>query len=179
MNISLFSEILLLGLIAPLIANKSKIFGVGAYSVIISIVINIAIVMLVVLVFNYISAAKQIFPVFQLARLVSLEEFIQRVEAVFVFFWFFTAAIQLSALFYGTVTSFAQAFHIKDYRPLSIPIGVLVFTLSLIPGSMTRAVDINDFQISKYYSLVAFGIPLLLWLASLIMNKKSNGQANE
>jgi spore germination protein (amino acid permease) len=178
-NISLFSEILLFGLIAPLIANKTKIFGVGIYSIIFAIVINVIIVMTVVLVFNYVSAAKLIFPVFQLARLIVLEEFIQRVEAVFVFLWFFSAAIQLCALFYGTVTSFAQAFRIRDYRPLSIPIAVLVFTLSLIPTSMTQAVNINDFQISKYYSIVAFGIPLLLWLASLIIKKRSSEQKHD
>lgn len=178
-NTSLFSEILLFGLIAPLITKKSKIFGVGVYGILIAILINIAIVAIVVLVFNYVSAAKQIFPVFQLARLISVEEFLQRVEAVFVFLWFFTAAIQLSALFYGTVTSFAQAFRIKDYRPLSIPIAVLMFILSLIPGSMTQAVHLNDFQISNYYAVVAFGIPLILWLVSIIMKKNPSDQNAE
>jgi spore germination protein (amino acid permease) len=174
-NISLFSEVLLFGMIAPLIAKKSKLFGTGVYSILIAIIINIAIVMTVVLVFNYVSAAKQIFPVFQLSRLISLEEFLQRVEAVFVFLWFFTAAIQLSGLFYGTVSSFAQAFRIQEYRPLSIPIAVLIFTLSLIPGSMSQAVFLNDFQISNYYPIVTFGIPLILWLISLIFKKKSSG----
>ncbi len=178
-NISLFSEILLFGLIAPLIANKSKILGVGIYSIVIAMLINMVTVAIVVLVFNYIAASELIFPVFQLARLISLEEFIQRVEAVFVFLWFFTAAIQLLGLFYGTVTSFAQAFRIRDYRPLSIPIAVLVFTISLIPTSMTQAVIVNDFQIGKYYSVIAFGVPLLLWLTSLIIKKNQGDQTNE
>ncbi|HBF38782.1 MAG TPA: hypothetical protein DDW50_15875 [Firmicutes bacterium] len=178
-NISLFSEILLFGLIAPLIANQAKLFGVGFYSIIIAILINIALTIVMILVFNYIASARLIFPAFQLARLITLEKFIQRVEAVFVFLWFFTAAIQLSALFYGTVISFAQAFRIGDYRPLSIPLGVLVFTISLIPTSMTQAVNLNDFQISKYYSIVVFGVPLLLWLVSLMIHKKSSEQNNE
>jgi spore germination protein KB len=176
-NTSLFSEILLFGLIAPLIANKSKIFGVGFYSLTIAILINMVIVVVVEMVFNYIAASRLVFPVFQLARLISLEEFIQRVEAVFVFLWFFTAAVQLSALFYGTVTSFAQAFRIQDYRPLSIPIAVLVFGISLLPSSMSQAVRINDFQISNFYTIIAFGIPFLLWLISLIIKKK--GGANQ
>lgn len=171
-NISLFSEIILFGLIAPLIGNRQKIFGVGIYSILIAILINTTIVAVTILVFNYVSAAKLIFPVLQLARLVVLEEFFQRAEAIFVFLWFLTAAIQLSGLFYGTVISFAQAFRIQDYRPLSIPIAVLIFTLSLIPTSMSQAVDLNDFIISRYYTLIAFGIPLLLWLASLLLKKK-------
>jgi len=171
-NTSLFSEILLFGMIAPLITKREKILGIGVYSLLISIAINTIIVMIVVLVFNYESAAKLIFPALQLARLISLEEFIQRVEAVFVFLWFFAAAIQLGGLFYGTVISFAQAFRIRDYRPLSIPLAVLIFTISLIPTSMTQAVNINDFMISNYYSLVVFGIPFLLWLGSLLLRKK-------
>ena len=126
-NTSLFSEILLFGLIAPLITKKEKIIGTGVYGLLISIVINTVIVMIVVLVFNYESAAKLIFPALQLARLISLEEFVQRVEAVFVFLWFFVAAIQLGGLFYGSVISFAQTFRIRDYRPLSIPLAVLIF----------------------------------------------------
>jgi spore germination protein KB len=173
-NISIFSEILLFGLLAPLITKKKKLLGVGIYSLIISMAINTAIVVIVILVFNYIAAAKQIFPVFQLARFVVLEEFLQRVEAAFVFLWFFTGAIQLSGLFYGAVTSFAQAFRIRDYRPLSFPIAVLIFTLSLLPASMVRAVELNDFIVSNYYPLITFGIPLSLWLVSLILKKNSS-----
>lgn len=170
-HISMFSEILLLGLIAPLVRKQDKIFGVGNYSLIIAIFINLVVTLTSIVVFNYVAAGRIIFPIFQLARLITYGEFIQRVEAVFVFLWFFTAGIQLGGLFYGSVISFAETFHIKEYRPLTFPIALIVLTLSILPASMTDTILLNDFTLSNYYWGTALGIPFLLWFISIFTKK--------
>lgn len=182
LNLSIFSEIILLGMIAPIIRDRHRINRIGLISLIASLVLNVGITVLVITVFNFTAAQKMIFPVFQLTRLIAYGEFIQREEAVFVFLWFFWAGIQLSGLFYSAVTSFAQTFRIKNYRPLTLPIAVLAFTISLIPTSMTEAVELNDYAVSPswisiYYAAVAFGIPLLLWLVSVV--HKPSGDVDE
>ncbi len=181
-HLSIFSEIILLGIIAPLIREREKTGRIGLLSLAAAVIINTGITILVTEVFNYVETQKMLFPVFQLTRLITYGEFIQRIEAVFVFLWFFWAGIQLGGLFYGTVTSFTETFRIKNYRPLTLPIAVLVFTISLIPTSMTEAVELNDYTVSPsyisfYYSAAAFGIPLLLWLIKIA--KKYLGGANE
>lgn len=181
-NISVFAEIILLGIIAPLIRDRNRINRIGVISLLAALIINMGIVSLSTAVFNFSAIQRMIFPVFQLTRLIAYGEFIQRVEAVFVFLWFFWAGIQLSGLFYGTVTSFTQTFLIKNYRPLVFPIAVLIFTISLIPASMTEAVELNDYvyrpsPLGIYYTAAAFGLPLLLWLVSLF--RKQSGGANE
>jgi len=168
---SIFSEILLLGIIAPLIREKNKLFKIGITSLLISIVISTLVTALVTLVYNYESANKLLFPIFQLARLVSIERFAQRTEAFFVFLWFFIAGLNLSGLFYSAVTRFAQTFRIKNYQPLIIPLGLLVYTISLIPSNMTQSVDFNSFKMNNYYALIFLGIPLILWLGALILRK--------
>ncbi|MGE5604670.1 MAG: GerAB/ArcD/ProY family transporter [Bacteroidota bacterium] len=181
-NLPIFAEIILLGIIAPLMRDRNRINRMGVISLLVAMTINVGITILTIAVFNYAAVQKMIFPIFQLTRLISYGEFIQRVEAVFVFLWFFWAGIQLGGLFYGTVTSFAQNFRIKNYRPLTFPIAVLVFTLSLIPNSMTEAVELNDYVFKPsllgiYYAAAAFGLPFLLWLIMLF--KKHSGGANE
>jgi spore germination protein (amino acid permease) len=168
---SIFSEILLLGLVAPLIRKQDKVFGVGLYSLIIAVFINLVVTVTTIFVFNYVSAGKIIFPIFQLARLIAYGEFIQRVEAVFVFLWFFTAGIQLGGLFYGSVISFAETFQIKEYRPLVFPIALIILAISILPASMTDTIILNDFTLSNYYWGIALGIPFLLWLISMILKK--------
>lgn len=175
LHISSFSEIILLGVLAPLIRKKDKIYGVGFWGLLISSAILAGITTNIIITFNYVSASHLAFPVFQLTRIVTLGKFIQRTESVFVFLWFLTAGIQIGGLFYGTVVSFSESFRIKEYRPLVFPLATLVFTISMIPRSMTEA---NRFDINGYYSLVTFGIPLLLWLLSLILKKK-RGAAHE
>lgn len=181
-HLSIYAEIILLGMIAPLIREREKTKQIGFYSLVAAVIICTGVTILTTMVFNYVEFKKMIFPVFQLTRLIAYGNFIQRVEAVFVFLWFFWAGIQLGGLFYGTVTSFAETFRIKNYRPLTLPIAVLVFAISFIPASMTEAVELNDytvspFHISFYYSTAAFGIPLLLWLISIA--KKYLGGVNE
>lgn len=179
-HISTFSEILLLGLIAPLIRKQDKIFGAGLYSLIIAIFINLVVTLTTIFVFNYVAAGRMLFPIFQLARLITYGEFIQRVEAVFVFLWFFTAGIQLGGLFYGSVISFAETFHINEYRPLVFPIALIALTLSILPASMTNTIILNDFTLSNYYWGTSLGIPFLLWFISIFVKKgPGTNQTNE
>ena len=168
---SIFAEILLLGLIAPLIRQQDKIFRIGVASMVIATATNLVVTITVIAIFNYQAASRIIFPIFQLARLITYGKFIQRVEAIFVFLWFFTAGIQLGGLFYGAVISFAETFRIKEYRPLVLPIAVIVFCIGILPSSMTNTVVLNDFILSNYYWGIAFGVPCLLWLISIIFKK--------
>ncbi|HEX3043116.1 MAG TPA: endospore germination permease [Bacillota bacterium] len=170
-NSSLFGELLLLPLIAPLIRKQDRLGKVGGLSLAISISIIAVVVLGNVLVFNDREASRMIFPIFQLARLINFGEFIQRVESVFVFLWFFAAGVQLCGLFYGIVTSFAQTFRISNYRPLVFPLSILVFTISLLPGSMSASMLFNDFILSGFYAAIAFGLPFLLWVFAVIFKK--------
>jgi spore germination protein KB len=171
-NLASFSEIILLGVLAPLIREQAKIGRIGRFSLVIATAILTGATANIIMTFNRVSASQLVFPVFQLTRLISLGEFIQRTESVFVFLWFLTAGIQISGLFYGTVVSFSESFEIKEYRPLVFPLAVLVFTLSLLPQSMTEVNQLDFLLLNKYFSAVTFGIPGLLWVISLIFSDK-------
>lgn len=170
--ISSFSEILLLAVIAPLIRERERIGEIGILSLSISNLILSGLTAIIILTFNYAGASRLIFPVFQLTRLIMLGEFIQRVESVFVFLWFLSAVIGMSGLFYGTVVSFSETFQIRDHRPLIFPLAILIFTLSMIPQSMSETVIWDSFKISRFYPLIWIGIPLFLWILSLFRKKK-------
>lgn len=171
-DLSLFSEVIFLALVAPLIREKTKIFKVGLMSIVITSCINLIVVLIIIMVFTAEAVERLSLPLFQLARLITFGAFIQRVESVFVFLYFLAASIQLGGLFYGTVSSYAQTFKITNYRPLVFPLAVLIFVISLLPPSMTDSIIINDFIFSRFYGIIAFGVPFLLWLVSLIIKKR-------
>ena len=168
----LYAEIILFLLIAPLIRKSKKLFKVGFSSLGLAVITNTAITVTVIAVFNFVGSNKLVFPILQLSRLISFSEFLQRFESVFVFLWFFTAAIEISGLFYGALLSFGQTFKIKNRLPLIFPLSILIFTLSLIPDSMTAAINLDDFIIGNYYPIVAFGVPFLFWLITTIFKKR-------
>jgi spore germination protein KB len=171
-SVSNFSEILLLPVIAPLIRKKEQLGKIGVLGLALSALILSGLTVIVLQTFNYAGMKNLVFPVFQLTRLISLGEFFQRVESVFVFLWFLTAVIGMSGLFYGTVVSFSETFEIRDHRPLIFPLAILEFTLSMLPQSMPKAVLWNSFIFSRYYSAIWIGIPFLLWILSLFAKKK-------
>jgi spore germination protein KB len=178
-NLAGFSEIILLGILAPLIRKQSQIYFIGLFSLIIATIIITGVTTNIIMTFNPVSASRLVFPVFHLTRLISLGEFIQRTESVFVFLWFFTAGVQISGLFYGTVVSFSETFEIKEYRPLVFPLAALIFMLSLLPQSMTEVNQLESLQFYNFYSIIAFGIPGLLWLISLMLRQDRGGAADE
>jgi spore germination protein KB len=171
-NLSGFSEIMLLAVVAPLVRDRKKIGEIGILSLTISTLILSGLTAIVLLTFNYVGMTDLVFPVFQLTRLISIGKFIQRVESIFVFLWFLTAVIGMSGLFYGTVVSFSEAFEIRDHRPLIFPVAVLVFTLSMIPQSLPDTVFWNFYIISRFYLVSWIGIPTFLWILSLFVKKQ-------
>jgi spore germination protein KB len=171
LQMSSYSEILLLAVIAPLLGDRKQLGKIGFFSLIISNLILTGLTAIVILTFNYTETKGLAFPVFQLTRLISIGEFVQRVESFFVFLWFLTATIGMSGLFYGTVVGFSESFQIRDHRPLVFPLAILVFTLSIIPQSMSEAVHLSFFTGARYYTAVWAGIPLILWALSLFRKK--------
>ena len=83
----------------------------------------------------------------------------------------------MGGLFYGSVVSFAATFNIKEYRPLIIPIAAVVFAISILPASMTDTIVLNDFALTNFYWIIAFGIPLLLWLVAIIFKKGESAKS--
>ncbi|HYH03927.1 MAG TPA: endospore germination permease, partial [Bacillota bacterium] len=77
-NIASFSEILFLAVVAPLIQKKERLFRIGMWSILIATIILTAMTAIVIITFNYNSASHLIFPVFQLTRLITIGEFVQR-----------------------------------------------------------------------------------------------------
>lgn len=172
LHLNFFSDIILLAFVAPLLEKQKDVFRIGAISLIISTLINALTTAAVIMTFNYVATQRLFFPIYQLTRLISIGEFFQRVEAVFVFLWFFTAAIQMSGLFYGTIVSFSQTFKIRNQRPLVFPLAVLIFALSLVPASMAETIYLDEYILSNFYAGITFGIPILLLLISFFVKPK-------
>lgn len=110
---------------------------------------------------------------FELAKMIKVGEFVQRVEVIIAVIWLLTIFCKLILCFYMTVQSFAQSFRLGDYRPLVFPMGLLVFAVSVI-----IAPDLGYFMSFDRYSWIiyafAFGfvMPLLLLFAALIRGRR-------
>ncbi|MGE5550745.1 MAG: GerAB/ArcD/ProY family transporter [Bacteroidota bacterium] len=173
----IFAEITLLGFIAPLLREESRRRKIGLSALLVSFLIMVTTVIVFTLVFDYPGTKHLIFPIYHLARQISIAEFFQRVEAIFVFLWFFTATIGLAAVFHGATYTFARTFSLPTHRPLLFPLGVLAYGLSLLPASFAEATRL-DLEVLRVYALLPLYLlpPLLLALA--LLRRQKGGKAN-
>jgi spore germination protein KB len=123
-------EIILLAMFFPYLANPGR--G-GRCAVIATIVIGLILTvdsLANTAVFGT-SVARMTFPTFSLVRMVSVAQFVERIESVLVAVWFIGLFGKICLFYYGSVLGAAQLAGLRDYRPLVLPVGVLLAAFSI------------------------------------------------
>lgn len=97
-------------------------------------------------------------------RLINIANSIQRIEPLFLVAWTCTGFLTATFFYYATVASIKQWLGLNTYRPLILPIGVIIFSLSILMFS--SYIDLRKFFSLELFGMIAipveFGIPLLL-----------------
>lgn len=76
--------------------------------------------------------ARQIYPTYELAKRINVGDFVQRIEELMGFLWFIALYFKTILYFYASVLGIAQILNLKDYRPLTLPLGMIAVILSLV-----------------------------------------------
>ncbi|MGE5675610.1 MAG: GerAB/ArcD/ProY family transporter [Mycobacterium leprae] len=133
-----------------------------------------ATVAVLVTIFGAPDAAEQSFPMFNLARLVYLGRFLQRIESLVVMFWFFAAAVRLSALFHAGIVIVTQTLNLPWYRPLLYPMALLVGVISLMPKDFVTVLRLDRVWL-RPSGIGLLLVPLLLLFIARFRRKGGEG----
>lgn len=95
---------------------------------------------IVIIIFAFLSVSvlgaddtsRQIYPGYELAKRINIGDFVQRIEGLMGFLWFIALYFKTVLYFYATVLGIAQILHLKDYRPLTLPLGMIAVIVSLV-----------------------------------------------
>lgn len=110
----------------------------------------------------------------EIARFVSIAEFLERVEALTVSFWVLANFAKLSIWYYAAATSCAEVMGLGDYRPLTWPMGLLIGELSLhFFRSQTEFYDFIRYSATPYMTLFEVAIPVLLWAVAAVRRRRA------
>lgn len=123
---------------------------------------------LAILVLGHSITARSTFPTYILAKKVRLSTFLQRIESVIAILWLITIYYKILLYFYGGVLGLAQILKLKDYRPLTLPMGMIIVILSLVvfPNSTYSMVWTSTTWI-PYILTYGFFLPLFLLVVSV------------
>lgn len=154
-----FMELIVLLMVIPFVncpkeANKAFIMGIVIAGLLLIIVVLISI-----LVLGAGMTARHMYPSYNLAKMISVGRFLERLEVIMAGIWFITIFFKLTICFYASVHSFAQIMKMKEIRPLLLPLGMILIVLSIV--SYPNASYFLDF-VSKIWFLYAFTFGFLI-----------------
>ncbi|TEB16471.1 Spore germination protein YndE [Pelotomaculum sp. FP] len=157
-------EVMILAMFLPYLAEPSQGRRMGIWSVIIIGAILIADAVLNTAIFGP-STSRQVFPSFTIVNEMVIGGFL-RVDIAIVIIWLVTMLIKIALFYYAAVLGTAQLLNMKDYKPITLPIGVILTALSIL--SIENSTGIPAYATTGYPPF-AYLVELVIPLAVLLI----------
>lgn len=174
-RVSVFGELMVIFLLPPFTGSNKELRRAGWLALGFSSVFLTAGSLMYILTFPYPSILESFLPLFQMARLINLGRFFQRIEALFVLTWAMAALMYLTSTFYFSIYSFAKTAGLKYMRPLILPFAIIVFSLAFIPPNLISVIKIETEIINRMLWLVTFVIAGLILIIANLRNNPGRG----
>ncbi len=141
--------------------------GRGAWSVIIAGAILVVGVVALAGIFPYPMSQRKVEPLGIMARAVFLGRFLQRLEALFTFTWFFAISVQASFSYLIALLLLSQLCNAGTYRPFIPAMASLTFGIAGIPENTLRAAQILDGLFTTGIGNMTLGLGWGLFIVAL------------
>jgi len=165
-------EIVSIAFIIPFIDNKKKVRKYSIIGVIWSIVTLSVFIILDVMLFGAKLSASFAYVTLEAIRMTNILNYVQRAEIVFLVPWMLSNFVKLSFFYYITVLVVARYFKMDDYKKLVLPVGTIIFSLSV--ASFENNIDLAELigeTLGVYFGIVQLGIPLILLIVKTLSDK--------
>lgn len=138
-------------------------------------IVIIIITFLCILVLGSNTTVRQVYPSYALAKVINVGNFVNRIEGFMAALWILSLYFKMVVYFFAAVLGLAQILNLKDYRPLTYPLGLIVIALSTI--IFPNIIYQENFDASTALSMslvVGLFIPLLLLIVYAFRKKQLN-----
>jgi len=75
---------------------------------------------------------RQLYPSYELAKMINIGDFVERIEALMMTLWIITLFFKTILYFYASVIAMGQILKLKDHRSLTYPLGMIAVVLSIV-----------------------------------------------
>ncbi|QQE79601.1 endospore germination permease [Alicyclobacillus sp. SO9] len=173
---SIYINVLLLLIIYPHATDESKLGRIGVVSIVSADLLLTGFLLAYNMVFPAFEGQSISFPLYQMARVIYIGRFFQRMESLFIFLWVMIAVVRMSLTLWAFVHLMARGLRWPTYKPGIAAGALLAFMLSLVPTSALQAVTIAKTYLLEWGDVIVFGIPITVTvLASLLKTKSKRG----
>lgn len=164
---SLYSEVLILGVFAPML-RPADLNSVGLWGLAWGWIVLTLSQIILAAVFPHPSLSRLVFPMLDLTRMIEISEFLQRLESLFVFLWVFVVLFKVIAVVLAAAEIFAQTARLPDFRLLLPAIGLLAFAIGSIPDNIVQSSALDSYTLRTWSWPLSYALPgLTLAVAAL------------
>ena len=174
--LSVFSDIIVINILLPYCEDSSTMKKAGLSAIVIGGIVGFLITFAYCLVYPYPVSSSFIVPMYQLARMVNIGTFFQRLEAAFEFVWTISSMFYASVYLFVICEIFRRCFNLKNYRPLIFPMLIILIRIVFTRQNYSETLRDAFNNMSMIYP-VLYILPLIIGLAYMIkMNKQERRQ---
>jgi len=159
---------LILVMVAPAMQNVRTFKWASIFGIMGSVLIKAISVMVFTMVFGVATASEKTLPFFDMARLVYLSRYLQRIEALFIILWVIVGLLGIAiSLYIGTylITRLLKLPALEPLIPLS---AYIIAQLAMIPPDIATVIRLDGLVINNFFTAGLVAIPLLLLVASIV-----------
>lgn len=160
------AEVAILLVILPFVINKSHVFKWGTIGALLGGGILTIIELWLLGIFGDATVAQMRYPFFSLNREIA------RLDGFAMVFWIMGDFIRALVFFFVSATSLAQWLHLRDYRPLLIPMSVIIVAFAHLLPNIVKLHFIGGTWYPFYALSIKIGIPLFLLVWSSVAGKE-------
>jgi spore germination protein KB len=174
-----FGEIILLIFFFPLISNHTKTLKSILWATVFSVFMLIINAVSLLLLFGPNLTSHLTYPVLEMVRLIRIADFIENLDPIIIAIWSTAVFLKVSILLYVSTIILSQLFRLKDYRPLSFSLMMVMFVMSLKMSESTA--ELNDFFETSWATFAFFVecIPILYLIVDTIKHLFQKGKSKK
>lgn len=173
-NLFSFNGILFLYFLAPLLKDPSKFKKISVIAVVISSIYLFLSVTSLLLLFSFILDSEELISALLASRILSFGNFIQRVDAIFIFTWILAFLSYLSITTFFAIHVFKKATNIERVNTISYCFAAIIFGLALAAKDLLPDAYIGTTFSQISVLVTTFVIPISILALANIKYKKKN-----
>lgn len=155
--------ILALIFLAPVFQNVQTIKKAGLYALGYAGILRVSFIIAYVMIFGPSAGGEKTMPLFELARLVYLNQYLQRIEALFIIVWVMFGLVAVAGSLYIGLYLIVLLLKLPTLRPI-VPLGaILIANMAMMPPDIGYALKIDQTLISAF-DVGIYVFPALLFV---------------
>jgi spore germination protein KB len=165
-----FGEVVTFAVFIPYLNRPGQAHRVALFGILGTAAIYEMTVIGIIAIFSPALTAGYLFPVLNGARIIHLANFLERMELVLVVIWTVAGVMRVTLLHWVLVLGSAQWLGLKDYRPMILPVAVILTALFMLIHKGILEEYYFLAWVWPLYSLIIFeaGLPFLLLAVAAI-----------